>query len=68
MFVVRIKAQNDMLGFGLLSGNTELSEEEQVVFRGPQWKSYKWEMNEKWSKEEFLLEYDECSSSMYSNN
>ena len=38
---VGIKAQNNMLGLGLLSGDTELSKEEQVVVKGSQLKSYK---------------------------
>ena len=33
---VGIKAQNDMLGLGPLSGIAELSEEKQVVIRIPQ--------------------------------
>ena len=65
---VGIKSQNNMLGLGFLSGDAELSEEEQVVVRGSQLKSHKWGTNERWSEEKLLLGYDECNSSIYSSN
>ena len=65
---VGIKAQNDMLGLGPLSGTVELSEEKQVVTRISHWETYKWGTNEMWSKERLLLGYDNDSSSTYSSN
>ena len=41
MVYVGIKAQNDMLGLGLLFGTAELSEEKQVVIKSPQRNTYK---------------------------
>ena len=68
MVYVRIKAQNDMLGLGPLSGTAELSEEKQVVIRISHWETYKWGTNGMWSEERLLLRYDKDSSSTYSSN
>ena len=38
------------------------------LLRGSQLKSHKWGMNGRRSKEEYLLRYDKCSLSVYSDN
>ena len=68
IYICRDKGPKSYIGPWVLSEDVKWFEEGQIVIRGSNLKSHEKGMNGRWSEEELLLRYDECSSSMYSNN
>ena len=68
LYCCRDKGLESYIGPWALFEDIEWTEEKQIIIKGLNLKPHKQETNERWSKEELLLRYDECNSSIHSTN